>query len=178
MYSVGLHPWQTDTPLLARQLLDRLPAWLAHPQVVAVGECGLDALRGADLKVQTEYLTEQLAWAGIWTARGAACGKGFRPRAATAQTALPPHALDGAWLPRQTGFGAATAEGGLRFEFRQAVQPGGLRADAARTPPTRNRRMRPTLMHVLRLSGSKKTTTLRQIGDKTRFFFAYQVCYP
>lgn len=63
MYSVGLHPWQTDTPLLSRQLLDRLPAWLAHPQVVAVGECGLDALRGADLKVQTEYLTEQLAWA-------------------------------------------------------------------------------------------------------------------
>lgn len=63
MYSAGLHPWLTGTPLLARQVLDSLPAWLAHPQVVAVGECGLDALRGADMEVQTGFLTEQLKMA-------------------------------------------------------------------------------------------------------------------
>ena len=43
--------------------LSHLEQLLAHPQVVAVGECGLDRMRGADMAVQEEVLTRQLRWA-------------------------------------------------------------------------------------------------------------------
>ena len=40
-----------------------LPRLLVHPQIVALGECGLDALRGAPLDVQERLLMQQLEWA-------------------------------------------------------------------------------------------------------------------
>lgn len=61
-YSAGVHPWWTTDSSAAR-LLENLPALLRHPQVVAVGECGLDALRGAPLQEQEEILKKQIALA-------------------------------------------------------------------------------------------------------------------
>jgi len=57
--SVGLHPWFVATENWQTDL-----HWLQQvaqqPKVVALGECGLDALRGADLATQQQAFIEQL----------------------------------------------------------------------------------------------------------------------
>ena len=50
-YSVGIHPWDTETPVTLSQLKN-LVATARLPQVVAIGECGFDRLRGADTSRQ------------------------------------------------------------------------------------------------------------------------------
>lgn len=50
-YSVGIHPWDTDRPVTL-SMLRRLVTDAADPRVVAIGECGFDALRGAPLDEQ------------------------------------------------------------------------------------------------------------------------------
>lgn len=52
--SAGIHPWRADmaTPEALR-LLDR---WALLPEVVAIGETGLDSLRGPALNVQRKIL--------------------------------------------------------------------------------------------------------------------------
>ena len=52
LYCVGIHPWHTDTS--TDEDLTRLREAARHPQVVAIGETGLDSLRGAPLDRQTE----------------------------------------------------------------------------------------------------------------------------
>lgn len=60
LYSAGIHPWWTADETQAARMLAALPALLAHPQVVALGECGLDAQRGAPLEAQEELLRAQI----------------------------------------------------------------------------------------------------------------------
>lgn len=59
LYSVGLHPWHTasatDDDLRLIQTL------ATHPQVVAIGETGLDTLRGAPLNRQLALLEQHIA---------------------------------------------------------------------------------------------------------------------
>ncbi len=50
-YSVGIHPWDTSEPLRLRTLVE-LCRQAALPQVVAIGECGYDRLRGGDMSRQ------------------------------------------------------------------------------------------------------------------------------
>ncbi|MBO5676677.1 MAG: TatD family hydrolase [Bacteroidaceae bacterium] len=64
-YSVGIHPWwMAETAW--EDLKEGLYFWATHPQVVRIGECGLDRLKGASLVVQEEAflahvsLSEQL----------------------------------------------------------------------------------------------------------------------
>jgi TatD DNase family protein len=57
--SVGVHPWQTDCLDLGDRLLE-LERLCERPNVLAIGECGLDRLRGAALSVQTEVFTRQI----------------------------------------------------------------------------------------------------------------------
>ena len=59
LYSAGIHPWWTASPS-AGLMLSQLPRLLALPQVVAVGECGIDPLRGASLDEQQQLLHSQL----------------------------------------------------------------------------------------------------------------------
>ena len=65
-YSVGVHPWWTNDSEL-KQLMQGLNAWAAHPQVVAIGECGFDRLQGAEVEMQRAVfethvqLSEQLS---------------------------------------------------------------------------------------------------------------------
>lgn len=54
-YSVGVHPWEAD----AQVDWERLREAASLPQVVAIGECGLDALRGPALDVQEPVLVRQ-----------------------------------------------------------------------------------------------------------------------
>ena len=51
LYSAGVHPWDTDIPD-ADKTIDRLEIEAASPFIVAIGEAGLDRLRGADLRLQ------------------------------------------------------------------------------------------------------------------------------
>lgn len=59
-YSTGIHPWQTGDPQWQaddwEQLLVQL---LRHPQVLAVGEAGLDRLAQAPLPLQTDLFRRQ-----------------------------------------------------------------------------------------------------------------------
>lgn len=50
-YSIGIHPWDTGTQP-SPQTWQLLADTAADPQIVAIGECGLDALRGAPLPQQ------------------------------------------------------------------------------------------------------------------------------
>lgn len=51
-YSVGLHPWESKT--ISSQHLEKLQDISAQPNVYAIGECGLDKLKGAPIETQKE----------------------------------------------------------------------------------------------------------------------------
>lgn len=60
-YSVGIHPWHipaTVTPAI-RHEMDILAFLAGHPQVLAIGEAGLDKLAGAPQAVQVEVFEYQ-----------------------------------------------------------------------------------------------------------------------
>ena len=62
--ALGLHPWKTagfNTPEEASTLLAELADLAATPQVIAIGEAGLDPLRGAPLPVQESVFRSQIA---------------------------------------------------------------------------------------------------------------------
>ena len=62
LYSVGLHPWHTADADVAEQL-QLLERAAQCPQVVAIGETGLDGLRGAPLKRQEELMRRHISLA-------------------------------------------------------------------------------------------------------------------
>jgi TatD DNase family protein len=60
--TVGVHPHEASE--LDDDLRVRLRAWLDHPEVVAVGECGLDYhYMNSDREAQRTVFAEQLSWA-------------------------------------------------------------------------------------------------------------------
>ena len=63
LYAAGVHPWATADEADARVQLQGLPCLLAHPQVVMLGECGLDRLRGGAEAFQIEIFEVQIALA-------------------------------------------------------------------------------------------------------------------
>lgn len=60
-YSVGIHPWSTADKERVERALALLPQALAHPQTMALGEVGLDRLRGGDMDYQRQVLERQLS---------------------------------------------------------------------------------------------------------------------
>ena len=62
-YSVGFHPWD-DVDMLTAADFDLLRQCAGHPQVLAIGETGMDRLRGDDLVEQEAAFIHhlQLAW--------------------------------------------------------------------------------------------------------------------
>ena len=58
LYSIGIHPWDSDTATANDiALLEKLAI---HPQVVMIGETGLDKLRGAPLAIQIEMMQRHI----------------------------------------------------------------------------------------------------------------------
>ena len=55
-YSVGIHPWETGATL-DFELLERAAA---HPSVAAIGETGVDRLRGAGIDTQTDVFRRHI----------------------------------------------------------------------------------------------------------------------
>lgn len=49
LYSAGIHPWDTTMSFPDATVLKRLETLCTDPQMVAVGECGIDKLKGAPL---------------------------------------------------------------------------------------------------------------------------------
>ncbi|MDY6298359.1 MAG: TatD family hydrolase [Alloprevotella sp.] len=61
LYSVGIHPWWTseDTDTI-NKLWEIVTHIARNPQVVAIGECGLDRLQGGDMKRQSEIFLRHI----------------------------------------------------------------------------------------------------------------------
>lgn len=59
LYSVGIHPWETvgKIPEETWSLLEKVAA---HPQVRAIGECGIDHLKGGPLYLQMQVMKRQI----------------------------------------------------------------------------------------------------------------------
>ena len=51
-HSVGIHPWHTIE--VDSTTIEKLNILATHPQVIAIGEAGLDALKGAPIDKQIE----------------------------------------------------------------------------------------------------------------------------
>lgn len=58
--TVGIHPWQSTNENVS-SMLPELEQIAYLPNVIAIGEIGLDRLRGADLKTQTELFKNQVS---------------------------------------------------------------------------------------------------------------------
>lgn len=58
-YSVGIHPWDTVNGYTDADL-DLLKRYASHPQVLAIGETGMDSLRGAELDLQAALFIRHL----------------------------------------------------------------------------------------------------------------------
>lgn len=58
-YSVGFHPWE-DVTHLTGQDFDLLEQCAAHPQVVAIGETGMDRVKGGELEGQRAAFVRHL----------------------------------------------------------------------------------------------------------------------
>lgn len=54
VYSVGLHPWHIDDNW--EDKIEKLKKIAQHPLVVAIGETGLDSLKGPSLEVQEQVM--------------------------------------------------------------------------------------------------------------------------
>ena len=55
-FSIGIHPWDSDLQLATPEL-EKI---IHHPNCLAVGECGLDKLKGPDLEIQKKVFISQL----------------------------------------------------------------------------------------------------------------------
>ena len=58
-YSVGIHPWDTVETVTEADF-DLLEQCAIHAQVLAIGETGLDSLRGADIETQAALFVRHL----------------------------------------------------------------------------------------------------------------------
>ncbi|NDV79251.1 TatD family hydrolase [Dysgonomonas sp. 511] len=56
-YSCGIHPWYSGN---AEEKLAQLTSILTQKKVVAVGEAGLDKLKGGDMQMQTDIFRKQI----------------------------------------------------------------------------------------------------------------------
>lgn len=57
IHSFGIHPWHSE---LYEEKLSSLDEYIAHKHCIAIGEIGLDKLKGPDLEIQKNVLIRQL----------------------------------------------------------------------------------------------------------------------
>ncbi|MBQ5775988.1 MAG: TatD family hydrolase, partial [Bacteroidaceae bacterium] len=56
--SLGIHPWESDRVTQEELLL--LHELSTHPLVAAIGECGIDRLKGGDIEQQTALFEQHI----------------------------------------------------------------------------------------------------------------------
>ncbi|MCH7412967.1 TatD family hydrolase [Belliella sp. R4-6] len=60
-YSMGIHPWELDEDW-GREL-EKMKVASQDPNLMAIGECGFDLIKGPEVKIQQEAFVAQLDWA-------------------------------------------------------------------------------------------------------------------
>ena len=63
-YSVGVHPWALQQGEVRQETWEKLREAAVHPQVLAVGEAGLDRLVQVPMKLQEAVFARQAELAG------------------------------------------------------------------------------------------------------------------
>lgn len=58
-YSVGIHPWETHGEISA-ETWEMFEKACRHPQVLAIGECGIDKMKGGPLFLQMQTMKRQI----------------------------------------------------------------------------------------------------------------------
>ena len=103
-YSVGIHPWYVPAAITSnvRCEMNVLSSLIGHPQVLAIGEAGLDKLA---------------AWQTVSYSFGESSGGVAEVE--TAVTAC--QSLDYSWVSREAGFGARLCETWILSFFRGEV---------------------------------------------------------
>ncbi len=61
-YSIGLHPWYLNEKTVISDF-EELKKWSVHPNVLAIGECGLDRVCNTDFLLQKDIFLKQVQWA-------------------------------------------------------------------------------------------------------------------
>lgn len=59
--SIGIHPWNVQTDNAAQ--LSILEKKITAPEIIAVGECGLDRLHPETFEIQKQVFAQQIIWA-------------------------------------------------------------------------------------------------------------------
>jgi TatD DNase family protein len=62
-YTYGIHPWHLKNESVG-ELMEKVRVNSGHPNVIAIGECGFDKLRGPDQELQMKAFEEQAVIAG------------------------------------------------------------------------------------------------------------------
>lgn len=61
-YSIGLHPWYLNEKTVLSDM-EELKKWSVQPNVLAIGECGLDRVCSTDFLLQKDIFLKQVQWA-------------------------------------------------------------------------------------------------------------------
>ncbi len=61
-YSTGLHPWYLNEKTAGADF-EELKKWSGHPNVLSIGECGLDRVCSTGFLLQKEIFLKQVQWA-------------------------------------------------------------------------------------------------------------------
>ena len=59
LYSIGIHPWTTQT-LPTKEEWEKFEALASHPSVAAIGECGIDKVKGGPMYKQLIVMKRQI----------------------------------------------------------------------------------------------------------------------
>jgi len=59
LYSAGIHPWYIDE-VDVKESLKKIREWLEAGKIAAIGETGIDALRGSGIQVQKDVFLRQV----------------------------------------------------------------------------------------------------------------------
>ena len=138
--SSGLHPWHTVDPD-AEERMAALENTAVSTRITAIGECGLDRLRGADIKRQEQLfahhilLSEQLRKPMIIH-----CVR-IRPASAHAPRIPAAPAMDSTRIPRQTATGITTDRQWYCHIPWRAFQPPDSQYNTRRPSILRDRRI-------------------------------------
>ena len=60
LYSIGIHPWTTTGPMPSKEDWETFERLAQLPEVVAIGECGIDKLKGGPMFKQLIVMNKQI----------------------------------------------------------------------------------------------------------------------
>ncbi|MCH5233961.1 MAG: TatD family hydrolase [Muribaculaceae bacterium] len=60
LYSIGIHPWTTTGPMPSKEDWETFERLAQLPEVVAIGECGVDKLKGGPMFKQLIVMNKQI----------------------------------------------------------------------------------------------------------------------